>query len=238
MCILAISDSILRGITARNAVYRRYRKKGKGYQRIRGNPQVLLHMSLIQLIFGGWSPSSEGLTDEQKRNIQNAVTSVNETITHILLVTGINSIRRKLFSAEACSEAKRAKRINQTAEAIYRVIRDLKLMFPNTKISYLGCSRLLTKSNMPPRMKVDERLRDYNQDLDSLMGKLKKEFTQWKEQTYNPNKRGNKDKHCPEIFNVFSEVNDTHIWDLWGHLSPAGDILVAKAIQDYVDRSY
>lgn len=237
MGILIVSDSILRGVTARHSIYRRYRKNGKTYQRIKGTPAALLQLALVQVIFGGWSPASEGLTDKQKRKIKSAVELAKEEITQVLLVTGINSIRRNLFSKKLLTPSQHTKRINETAGSIYRVVCDLKKMFPCAKLTYLGSSRLLTKSDMPPSMGVDEKLKALNRDITALMTRVHKEFAWWKTFVYNSNKRTNQHKQCPEMRDIFEKLNDTHIWDLWGHLSPSGNEIIAQAIQKIAEEN-
>ena len=231
MSVLIISDSILRGISARGAHYMRFRKTKEGYTKIRGMVRELLTLTipLIQIVFGGWSPSEERLTEFQRKIIWE-YTRGNK-IEQIYLVTGINSVRGFLFDENLQTESQRKKTINKTVEGIRKVIDKLRRMFPTTPITYLGSSKLLTESSLQGMKQVNTNPKERNEDLDEMNKLLqdhyrKRFFNEMGHQLYR------KPETVPsiDVINVFENMKDEHIKDMCGHLSPIGDEYTATVL--------
>ena len=232
-----ISDSIPRGISARGGIYKRYRKTNEGYTKIKGMVQYLITIPLIQIVFGGWSPAEERLTEFQKNTILK--TTRGKNIKKIYLITGINSIRGFLFEEKPQTENQRRITINRTCEGIRIVVDALRKFFPKAEISYLGTSKLLMESSFPGLNQVNRNLKERNEDLIDMREKLEMMF--WK-RNLNETKQKHQTNKKPEfkppiqVVDVFTQINDDHIKDLCGHLSPVGDEHLASMLNALMEQ--
>jgi len=197
--------------------------------KISGMVQHLLTYTLIQVVFGGWSPARERLSPFHQRKILEAIAGSNEPITEVVFATGINSLRGNPLSSHRVGKDFRRKRISQTCDAILHVARALQNMFPRATVIYLGSSKLLNDSGFGEE--VNSRLKEWNGDILVMTSKVSKRINEWNANPRNARKRQNKGKRIPKMFNAFRNINDLHIQDLYGHLSSQGEREIANEIR-------
>jgi hypothetical protein len=124
------------------------------------------------------------------------------------------------------SQGERERKMANATNGIVDTIQTLQSRFQGAQIFYLGCGRTFRNPNpmTDARNITQDVLRDRHEDCASLVGRVEAELTR---------------HHVHDVIvrDAFTNVSDTHVLDVPGHLNFLGSFEVGRFIQEALDEA-